>query len=161
MGIQNKIDKIRRKPEHIRMRYAWGFAVGGTFLVVIIWGFSLVAQKNEGSLGILSGDQMQSLENIKDQGVDLKNSAADLKNSIETVPPQKAESQLNIDDRLTQQADQNAANDSTLDPTQLSDPSSDPSSLDNTDYTSDNTVSGDDTTSSVSGSAAGEGFGNN
>lgn len=41
MNISRKIEEIREKPEHIRMRYVWGGVAISMFFIVIIWIFSL------------------------------------------------------------------------------------------------------------------------
>jgi len=41
MNINRKIEEIRRKPEHIRMRYVWGAVAIAMFFIIIIWLFSL------------------------------------------------------------------------------------------------------------------------
>lgn len=41
MNIQNKIEEIRRQPEHIRMRYVLGSVSISMVLIGILWIFSL------------------------------------------------------------------------------------------------------------------------
>jgi len=41
MNISNKIEEIRQKPEHIRIRYVWGLVAISMVVVIIIWVFSL------------------------------------------------------------------------------------------------------------------------
>lgn len=41
MNISDKIEEIRKKPEHIRMRYVWAGVLIAMFLIIIIWFFSL------------------------------------------------------------------------------------------------------------------------
>jgi uncharacterized membrane protein YvbJ len=41
MDINKKIEEIRKKPEHIRMRYVWGGVAIVMILIFIIWLFSL------------------------------------------------------------------------------------------------------------------------
>lgn len=41
MSISDKIEEIRRKPEHIRMRYVWAGVAIAMFFIIIIWLFSL------------------------------------------------------------------------------------------------------------------------
>jgi hypothetical protein len=40
MNIERKLEEIRQKPEHIRMRYVWGAVAVCMFLVILIWIFS-------------------------------------------------------------------------------------------------------------------------
>jgi hypothetical protein len=41
MDLNKKIEEIRRKPEHIRLRYVWGSVAISMIFIVIIWIFSL------------------------------------------------------------------------------------------------------------------------
>jgi len=47
MGIYNKIDEIRRKPEHIRLRYVWVCVIISMALVLGIWALSLKSRQYE------------------------------------------------------------------------------------------------------------------
>jgi Tfp pilus assembly protein PilO len=79
MDINKKIEEIRRKPEHIRMRYVW-VAVAITMLFVfIIWIFSLQetfksSQPEESSVSDLKEkfqsqkQEMPSLDDFMKQG---------------------------------------------------------------------------------------------
>ncbi len=41
MNINRKIEEIRKKPEHVRMRYVWGGVAIAMFFIIIVWLFSL------------------------------------------------------------------------------------------------------------------------
>lgn len=41
MDISKKIEEIRQKPEHVRIRYVWGSVAVSMVLIIIIWIFSL------------------------------------------------------------------------------------------------------------------------
>lgn len=41
MDISGKIEEIRQRPEHIRIRYVWGSVAISMFFIIIIWIFSL------------------------------------------------------------------------------------------------------------------------
>ncbi len=41
MNISDKIEKIRRQPEHVRLRYVWAGVAIVMFFIIIIWIFSL------------------------------------------------------------------------------------------------------------------------
>lgn len=41
MGIQSKIEEIRRQPEHIRMRYVLGSVCVSMLIISILWIFSI------------------------------------------------------------------------------------------------------------------------
>jgi len=72
MGIQKKIEEIRQKPEHQRVRYVWAMVAVCMLLLVALWVFSLRDVLNggltknsqtvsngdpAGSLGITSGNK--------------------------------------------------------------------------------------------------------
>jgi len=90
--IQNKINEIRRKPEYIRIRYAWACAASVTFLVIIIWIVSLTA-KNEAdeitNQEIFTPEQLEPIDNLKTEGTNLKNATEKLKDSINSQGQQK------------------------------------------------------------------------
>lgn len=83
MNIFNKIEEIRRQPDHIRLRWAWGLTAVGMFFIVIIWMISFSTQisglkseeKIENSLN--NGSAMQELsaqkKSIEDATSQLKN----------------------------------------------------------------------------------------
>jgi ABC-type sugar transport system permease subunit len=41
MGLIEKIEEIRKKPDHIKLRYVWFFVAICMILVIAIWFFSL------------------------------------------------------------------------------------------------------------------------
>jgi hypothetical protein len=54
MNITEKIEHIRKQPEHIRIRYVWGCVFISMFLIAIVWIFSAFSMfgdlhKNSGS----------------------------------------------------------------------------------------------------------------
>ncbi|HLN19378.1 MAG TPA: hypothetical protein VK255_04400 [Patescibacteria group bacterium] len=89
--IQSKIDEIRKKPEHIRIRYAWACAAGVTFLVVIIWMISLSANNTKEEITnqeFFTPEEMKPIEDLKTSGQDLKNATDQLKNSANSAQNQ-------------------------------------------------------------------------
>jgi hypothetical protein len=81
MGIQDKIEEIRRKPEHIRIRYVWMWVAICMVLIIAIWIISLVAQnRRTNSADSLSKqqlmeqfqDQKKSIEDVTGQMKDLQ-----------------------------------------------------------------------------------------
>ena len=86
MNIQNKIDEIRRKPEHIRIRYAWACSIAVTFLVVIIWIVSLVAEnKKENAAELIPNKDeiVNQFNGLNDQKKSIEDAAKQIKNSAE------------------------------------------------------------------------------
>jgi len=87
MRIQDKIEKIREKPEHIRVRYAWGMAVFFTLIVVIIWITSLVVPSGEETEkeSIISSEPM---EDLKKDANSMGEAASKIKKSVEAQSKQ-------------------------------------------------------------------------
>ena len=52
MNLSEKIEEIKRKPEHIRLRYVWFFVAVSMVGIVSIWVFSLKASVGNVSSGI-------------------------------------------------------------------------------------------------------------
>jgi len=44
MDLAKKIEEIKRKPEHIRLRYVWFFVAMSMVVVLFVWFFSLKIQ---------------------------------------------------------------------------------------------------------------------
>lgn len=69
MVFIEKIEEIRKKPDHIKMRYVWICVIACMILIVFIWFLSIKAGINEASLKQTRTDQ--DLEEIKQSGSDL------------------------------------------------------------------------------------------
>jgi hypothetical protein len=79
MSIADKIEGIRKKPEHVRLRYVWFFVALSMLFVVALWIFSLKAaiqdqqvpssENNLFSPNIINqfDDQQKSLDNSNQQ----------------------------------------------------------------------------------------------
>lgn len=67
MDISKKIEEIRQKPEHIRIRYVWGSVAVSMVMIIIIWIFSLgdSLKKTDSSNGqVTLPDFKKSLEEL-------------------------------------------------------------------------------------------------
>lgn len=86
MGFQNKIDEIRNKPEHIRVRYVWFSVAVSMLFVVIIWMFSIqsgikpIEVDEEGASNI-----QKQLQGIKDNAPSIDELLDTAKNAKETL----------------------------------------------------------------------------
>ena len=87
MGIQNKIEEIRRKPEYIRLRYVWALTIIFTLCIVIIWAFSFKAQNNETKMPAISEEQKNILDEFGQQKESLKDAAGEMKNVLNNQIP--------------------------------------------------------------------------
>ena len=61
LGIWEKIENVRRQPEHIRMRYVWGSLIVSMLFIVSIWLLSL-----HESFSSLSKDTPTAIEQGKE-----------------------------------------------------------------------------------------------
>lgn len=62
MGLERKLDEIRSKPEHIRMRYAWVGVVVCMVFVLMIWFFMIKTNFSNSS-----SDSIDTFSEIQDQ----------------------------------------------------------------------------------------------
>lgn len=47
MGLTDHIEKIRQKPEHIRMRFVWFFVAISMIFILAVWFFSLKSGQDQ------------------------------------------------------------------------------------------------------------------
>jgi hypothetical protein len=65
MDINRKIEEIRQKPEHIRVRYFWFMLTVSLFFVIFLWIFSM--KENLSSIDNNSGVQSEITNQIKEE----------------------------------------------------------------------------------------------
>lgn len=75
MNIQRKIEEIRRKPEHIRIRYVWFLTAFCMFFVLLIWEISIktdprLIQKNSDSK--FNFKENNAIKDIQEKSEDIK-----------------------------------------------------------------------------------------
>ena len=95
MDISSKIEAIRQKPEHIRLRYVWFFVVLSMTFIFIIWIFSLKSQPVSAPLveeNIISPDLT---EELKAQKESWQETQSQFKNSLNEAQTQKTNPPLN------------------------------------------------------------------
>lgn len=98
MSLIEKIEEIRKKPEHIKMRYVWLCVIVCMFLIVAIWFLSIKADINEASLKNKATNQ--ETDEIKQSGSELLNEIENQKEAL-----QKAQSDISA--AQTEQINQN------------------------------------------------------
>ena len=81
MGLYEKIEEIRAKPEHIRIRYVWAMVAITMFFVVLIWIFSLMSGQNTGSSIPKETVDSDIVNQIKKQNDSLKNETNNVNNN--------------------------------------------------------------------------------
>lgn len=81
MDLSKKLEEIRQKPEHVRLRYVWAAVAVSMFFVFLIWIFSFgqnikQAEKNEVFLPDFKSElesqkqNMPSIDNLMDTEMD-------------------------------------------------------------------------------------------
>lgn len=79
MWLAGKIEEIRRKPEHVRLRYVWLMVAVSMVFVIVIWLFSLKSKKEEPSPNNFSGD---ILNQFSEQKKSLQDTTKELENAF-------------------------------------------------------------------------------
>jgi hypothetical protein len=89
MGIQNKIEEIRKKPEHIRLRYVWAMVAISMFFIIIIWFFSLKASQTQ-TAPVMSGiDTSEITEQLNTGKESLQNASEGFQKALNNSSNQK------------------------------------------------------------------------
>jgi hypothetical protein len=83
MGIQDKIEEIRRKPEHVRLRYVYLFTAISAVLIIIIWFISLSGQKDQSANSDSESDTQQLMNSLTEQKESITDAALDVKSAME------------------------------------------------------------------------------
>ncbi|EKE25128.1 MAG: hypothetical protein ACD_5C00281G0001 [uncultured bacterium] len=75
VGIAEKIEEIRRKPEHVRVKYVWGCVAASMLLIITIWFFSIAAMLKKDA----PKTEMDNIENLKTQLKDINEQTPSIK----------------------------------------------------------------------------------
>ena len=100
MNISEKIEDIRRQPQHVRLRYVWLCVSLSMLLIVIIWIFSIASLFKQ-EKNTASSDSSGSVTDLKNQ---LQNTAQQAP-SIQNYTGQQ---QLTVDDEGVTTYNQNS-----------------------------------------------------
>ncbi len=90
MKLEEKIEAIRRQPDHIRLRWVWGSVLLSMLLIFIIWIFSINLMLKNGkdelpeNTDSLVSDLKDQTNQIKEQAKSLKDSTENLSQTIKT-----------------------------------------------------------------------------
>ena len=96
MSIFDKIEEIRKKPEHIRMRYVWGGVAVVMFFIIIIWIFSL-QETFKNSL-----PKNKEINSLKDQWQATKKEMPSISEFIENNQNQYQQDYTNNEDKINE-----------------------------------------------------------
>jgi len=86
MSLQNKIEEIRRKPEHIRLRYVWALVIISMFFIIIIWFFSLKNSQTQTASPLNSVDTSAITEQFNTGKQSLQNASEGFNNTLNQQP---------------------------------------------------------------------------
>lgn len=82
-NISKKIEEIRRKPEHIRLRYAWLCVGVSMVFILIVWFFSLSAGKLERKTPQTAVEQKQIFDQLQEEKKSLEDATRNMKNALD------------------------------------------------------------------------------
>ena len=95
MGIMEKVEEIRSKPENIRIRYVWFFVAISMLFVIILWIFSLAASRQESQSvpsdnNIFNSDILDQFDEQKEAldktRQNIQGTLSDLENAASSAP---------------------------------------------------------------------------
>lgn len=82
MGLLSQIEKIRQKPENIRMRYVWSLTAFSLIIVIFLWFWSFSLEKKTSWRSNALPSLVNSLENSDKQEEDVQNTSEMMKESL-------------------------------------------------------------------------------
>ena len=95
MNLAEKIEAIRQKPEHIRLRYVWFLVVLSMTFIFIIRIFFLISRSDSAPIlkdTVISPDLTEEFQTQKESWQETQQQ---LKNSLEEAQNQQTEQSLN------------------------------------------------------------------
>ncbi|EKE11511.1 MAG: hypothetical protein ACD_15C00066G0006 [uncultured bacterium] len=95
MNLAEKIEKIKKEPEHIRLRYIWFCVFISMFFIIMLWIFSLQignTEKRSETSDVLDLDSLGS--RIEQERETLKEINENIKNSSDEIISQNSESKI-------------------------------------------------------------------
>jgi hypothetical protein len=85
-SIIKKIEEIKKKPEHIRKRYAVVCTAIAMFFVLIVWVVSIKVQNSASDKAILNQEQLDVLDELGQQKKSLEDTAGQIKDTVNQMP---------------------------------------------------------------------------
>lgn len=93
-NLRDKIEEIRKKPEHIKIRYVWGSVAISMLFIIIIWIFSWQTAPAEKKTGDNFGELKNSFKELNKGVEDAKNIAPSLESALENASPEQPPSEI-------------------------------------------------------------------
>lgn len=87
MNIWDKIEEIRQKPEHIRMRYVWGMVAISMIFVISLWFLSILSQKTDTSSNAVPAAD-ETMQAIGQSQQEIQDDVSGMKKSLEQIQSQ-------------------------------------------------------------------------
>ena len=82
VNLTEKLENIRRKPEHIRLRYVWALVAISMFFIIIIWFFSLKSSQTQTASPLNSVDTSAITEQFNTGKQSLQNASEGFQNAL-------------------------------------------------------------------------------
>lgn len=91
MNLERKIEEIRKKPEHIRLRYVYGMIAISMFFIILLWIFSFTAEIKKNPVSELKNQEIiqdfqQQKKSLQDTANEAKETLDDLNKNLENLP---------------------------------------------------------------------------
>ncbi|HAI74459.1 MAG TPA: hypothetical protein DCS28_02155 [Candidatus Moranbacteria bacterium] len=91
MDLERKIEEIRRKPEHIKLRYVYGMMAISMFFIILLWIFSFTANIKKNPFAELKNQEIihdfqQQKKSLQDSANEAKNTLNNLNKNLENLP---------------------------------------------------------------------------
>ena len=84
LNLEEKIEEIRRQPDHIRLRWVWGSVLLSMLIIFIIWIFSINLMFKNSKNEVSPGTE-DLVSELKDQTSQIKEQAKSLKATTEGI----------------------------------------------------------------------------
>ena len=92
MDIDKKIEEIRQKPEHERVKYVYGAVILSMLLIITLWIFSIRESIRDITRNTESEDSSEEFSGIRDQlDIDMK----EVMSSLEKLLEEKEDNEIN------------------------------------------------------------------
>ncbi len=93
MNLERKIEEIRKKPEHIRLRYVYGMIAVSMFFIILLWIFSYTTDTKKNPTMELKNreiirDFQENKKSLQDAANDTKKALNDLSTNLEKTVPE-------------------------------------------------------------------------
>ncbi len=89
MDINRKIEEIRQKPEHIRLRYIWGLVAISMLFIITIWVLSVkesAKSLNSDNNNLPDiGQSLQEIDSIRNSAPSIDELSENIQNSANTI----------------------------------------------------------------------------